>query len=803
MSKAPGSAKEKKDELALILCGTEATDNHLADSDGNFANISTIRELAPLDWGVLEFLDDKVSISNTQGDVVDAIIIAVDHLIEECKSRKRVSEKRVLLVSNLCGPVDNTQLQKIIGKLRAADIQLSLIGCGLGTQDEGVPSPDANGSGPSNEEPSHHTDNLKLALDAVRKIWGELNGESYTFDEAIPALGLFETRAIAQRGWKVNFQIGDSLSLPVEGYTQVKETHPPTLKLLYAADPATPVKVITTYHAQDENATELDSSSVIRGYRYGATLVPFTEQDMAAVKPNAEKCLTLIGFTKAANVPRTLYVGDSVLVFVASSSKVDEEDEHAEPAVVGLAALAQALYELDGVALVRRVYNRICAPRLGVLTPEIRGTQVSLVYTDLAFAEDVRNFVFPSLPIPSGSSKSTNNSNSNAASCQSLKLYPTREQLSAMDKFIDSMMLGDPNCEDSDEEEESNSEDGEREEANPARVNVRPERLPNPWIQRLFTCFRERGLHPSDSLLAGSSQTQTTSDNQTVWLHADNLPGLENLINKLEDSTSLGSRKLIDARRDLIDTLVPLTPVVKEDEGEKGASTAKRRRLMAAELFGLNTDGSLGSAHNSTSSSVETTSVKANESFLPASQIADVSSIDPVGDFVKLIDQGRIDYASDRLQARIIQFVTDPYTASLLRPKAVGCLAAYRKMAIQRAKKNNTSDAAVAKSYNVFIRSWREDLDLRGLIRRPSDPATHTDDDPRLSFWNEVIIQGYGLISNDEVPDIGVTPTEASDFITPKKEEEEEATTNRSDMNKTTEPSSKDQDIDELLDEME
>uniref|UniRef100_A0A183A2W5 Ku domain-containing protein n=1 Tax=Echinostoma caproni TaxID=27848 RepID=A0A183A2W5_9TREM len=64
-----------------------------------------------------------------------------------------------------------------------------------------------------------------------------------------------------------------------------------------------------------------------------------------------------------------LYVGHSVLVFVGSTTS-GASSESPGPAAIGLTALAQALFELDGVALVRRVYNRVSAPRLGVLTPD-------------------------------------------------------------------------------------------------------------------------------------------------------------------------------------------------------------------------------------------------------------------------------------------------------------------------------------------------------------------------------------------------------------------------------------------------
>ena len=59
---------QSKDEVALLLCGTEATDNHLADDDGNFEHISLIRELGRLDWDLVEQASSDFSQSNTAAD---------------------------------------------------------------------------------------------------------------------------------------------------------------------------------------------------------------------------------------------------------------------------------------------------------------------------------------------------------------------------------------------------------------------------------------------------------------------------------------------------------------------------------------------------------------------------------------------------------------------------------------------------------------------------------------------------------------------------------------------------------------
>ncbi|VEL24804.1 unnamed protein product [Protopolystoma xenopodis] len=97
-----------------------------------------------------------------------------------------------------------------------------------------------------------------------------------------------------------------------------------------------------------------------------------------------------MGATKAKNVPRYLYVGNSTLKFVADlpksydqvkrkkgRSKKDSEQEANDtdipdhPSFRVFSALVHALYELETVLLVRRVYLRNGAPRLGVLMPEL------------------------------------------------------------------------------------------------------------------------------------------------------------------------------------------------------------------------------------------------------------------------------------------------------------------------------------------------------------------------------------------------------------------------------------------------
>lgn len=547
---------ETKEKVSLVLCGTAVSTNNLANSIGNFPHISLVRDLLDIDWDLLEFLNSGDLLSTVQADVMDALIVGVDHLLSGSKTIKRLSERRILLVSNLEGPGDRLKLKRLISELHTADVQLSLLGRSF--REDAFPSirlPLA----PSQPDPSSAPIDVdqsglhKSAFKVVYNLWHQVGGESYTFAEIRPALAHFETRAVAQRGWRVDLRIGDSFALPVEGYVKVKETRPPPLISLYAADPSIPIRASANYLPMDEHPVPLDSSQVIRGYLYGDTLVPFSDADTAAIKLSSEKCLCVIGFTSSHNVPRSLYVGDSVTVFVSSDSAEDS------PSTLGLSALTQALIELDEVALVRRVYSRTSAPRLGVLTPEIQGNQVSLAYADLGFAEDFRAFQFPNLPTTAESD------------------VLAQSALDSMEAFIDSMLL--------ESELSDYSIDREHFEDNGVGINdstdVNPTQLPNPWIQRLFCLFSVRGLSSFQSYPTEAPQNSTNQ-----WLDPNAFPGLEPLL------TRVGSAVVVKAREDLINVLPALSTTDLENTEEPVASVAKRRRLMLSQLFGLSSDGS-------------------------------------------------------------------------------------------------------------------------------------------------------------------------------------------------------------------
>ena len=62
------------------------------------------------------------------------------------------------------------------------------------------------------------------------------------------------------------------------------------------------------------------------GYRYGKSLIPISDADEQAMKMEAPRCLSLLGFTRAENIKQHQIVGSSVQIIVPNPG--DEVGEH-------------------------------------------------------------------------------------------------------------------------------------------------------------------------------------------------------------------------------------------------------------------------------------------------------------------------------------------------------------------------------------------------------------------------------------------------------------------------------------------
>ncbi|TKS67313.1 X-ray repair cross-complementing protein 5 [Collichthys lucidus] len=452
---------ETKDELALVLFGTDSTKNPL-DQNGQYQNITVHRNLMVPDFELLEEIENQVHPESQQSDWMDALVVCMD-LIQTQTKGKKYDRLNIALLTDLSTQTNTDQLDVILENLKQAGITLQFFlpfpaeedEEGGGDADRRGPGHPGTGKGLSSEQ--------KDGLDVVKHVMLTLDEEDgldqiYTFRNAIEQLCMFKRVERRPVAWPCQLTIGSCLSIRIVGYKAVTEEK--LKKTWITVDAQTSqredVKRETVYCLDDDNETEVQKDDTIQGFRYGSDIVPFSKVDQDQMKYTHDgKCFAVLGFTKQSLVQRNLFMGNQVVKIFAA-----KDDEHAG---VALSALIRALDELQMVAIVRYAYDRRSNPQVGAAFPSIKKDYECLLYIQLPFMEDLRSFTFPSLE-------------------NSKRFTPSDTQLSAVDSLIDSMMLV---------EEDENAEQ---------RDMFEVHHIPNPAFQRHFQCLHHRAVNPGTPL---------------------------------------------------------------------------------------------------------------------------------------------------------------------------------------------------------------------------------------------------------------------------------------------------------------
>eukprot|EP00057_Strongylocentrotus_purpuratus_P022874 XP_011677348.1 PREDICTED: X-ray repair cross-complementing protein 5 [Strongylocentrotus purpuratus] len=429
---------ESKDEIALILFGTPGSANKM-----DYDNITVERPFRLADLDLIQHIRSNIQASTESGDYrcdgefADDKLQNVTHRLKAMKSESYTDDaSSQLYFSEIRLPFDNTD------------------GGGDGDDARDQPSTSRGRGPPRKVKTPQQMAGERLVMNIVE----EVNGCIYSFDEVIPAVTMFEKRAVRPTPWKVNLEIGSELKIPVSGYLKVKEATAKSWKSTFQKGHRefTP-QTIRSKHLNDDEETEVEKEDQVEGYRYGNDIIPISEEDkknMDYKKPG--KVMQVLGFTKDSKIKKHQQIGNSVYIFYA------QPDDQA--AAMSFSALVNALYETNSVAIVRRAYSGSSAPRIGFLAPHIKANYEALFYIELPFAEDLRMYTFMSLD--------------NNKRCQ-----PSEEQLAAVDSLIDNMDLMTA----------EEDEDGDTE-------ALKPKNTLNPYTQRLCQCLMHRALNPDDPI---------------------------------------------------------------------------------------------------------------------------------------------------------------------------------------------------------------------------------------------------------------------------------------------------------------
>nr|XP_048314931.1 X-ray repair cross-complementing protein 5 [Myodes glareolus] len=457
---------ESKDEIALVFFGTDSTNNALAGED-QYQNITVHRHLMLPDFDLLEDIESKIQPGSRQADFLDALIVCMD-LIQRETIGKKFGKKHIEVFTDLSSPFSQDQLDVIICNLKKSGISLQFFlpfavckSSEAGSRGDGGLGLDLRGpSLPQKGVTKQQEEGIRM----VERVMVSLEGEDgldeiYSFSESLQQLSVFKKIERRSMPWPCQLTIGPDLSIKIVAYKSIVQEK--IKKSWTVVDARTlkkeDVQKETVYCLNDDDETEVSKEDTIQGFRYGSDIIPFSKVDEEQMKYKSEgKCFSVLGFCRSSQVHRRFFMGYQVLkVFAAKDD---------EAAAVALSSLIHALDELNMVAIVRYAYDKRANPQVGVAFPYIKDAYECLVYVQLPFMEDLRQYMFSSL---------RNNK----------KCAPTEAQLSAVGDLIDAMSLV-----------------RKREEEDTIEDLFPVSKIPNPEFQRLFQCLLHRALHPQDRL---------------------------------------------------------------------------------------------------------------------------------------------------------------------------------------------------------------------------------------------------------------------------------------------------------------
>eukprot|EP01132_Coremiostelium_polycephalum_P004803 gene4803-5989_t len=612
----------KKDELGLVLIGTKDTKNNL-QADG-YKHITMVNEIQEPTIETLKFLENLTP-GNARGDVIDALIVGMDMLIH--KTDKKKYQKRIFLVTNAKDPINTDDMTIVKEQFKKIDVKLNIIGIDF-TDEEEVQNKINKSAKEKNEI-------------LLREFAESVNGVLVPVKQALEIMSFFRSQSVLQRtSFRGNFQISPELQIPLWGYVKTKIQTLPTLKKISTVSQESmnpqsmEVAIEKLFYSITDPDNEIPSDELLKGYKYGKSLVPFSKIDEDALKYSADKCMNLIGFTDRDSIPLH-YNMTSTEVFVPPPG-----DKTAE---IAFSAFVHGLAETNQVAIIRYVKKNSGSPYLGYLFPHIKPGYECLYYNTLPFADDIRQYQFPSI------------SRNNPLTRKSY--IPSQEQLNAAQDLIDSMDLMK-----ADEDEEG--------EPIPA---LRPRYTYNPLLQHFYQCLHHRALHPNSSIpkLDPVIANYINPDDQileksksAIKEFSAQFPLVKSADYKIDDQ-----RKLRWKNGMLVEDQITLDSYITDDGSE-----IKKRKLNDFSEFSLEK--------------------------LVSGFVNEVGTINPVQNFKDMLNRRDIDLvdkAITLMKGRIVQLVNDSLKDQFYQ-KAIDCVKELRFGCIRESE---------SESFNLFLQEIR------------------------------------------------------------------------------------------------
>uniref|UniRef100_A0A9R1SB51 X-ray repair complementing defective repair in Chinese hamster cells 5 n=2 Tax=Cyprinus carpio TaxID=7962 RepID=A0A9R1SB51_CYPCA len=199
---------ENKDEVGVVLFGTDDTKNRLA-KDGQYENITVLRHLMMPDFELLEDIESKLQPGGQQADCILPVTLQME---------KKFERLNIVLLTDLNVQTSEDQLDIITENLKKAGITLQFF----------LPFPvdgedRADGPGASARPGKGLSRQQTRGLEMVKHIMTSLEEEDgleevYTFSDALEKLSIFKCIDRRPMAWPCQLTIGGSLTIRIVRY---------------------------------------------------------------------------------------------------------------------------------------------------------------------------------------------------------------------------------------------------------------------------------------------------------------------------------------------------------------------------------------------------------------------------------------------------------------------------------------------------------------------------------------------------------------------------------------------------------
>ncbi|KZT68787.1 SPOC domain-like protein [Daedalea quercina L-15889] len=453
----------KTEQCGVILFGSEETDNIINDENGGYENVKEYIPIGTPNAGTLAKLRELES-STTHGDPIDALIVGIETQNRHLGNKKTWTRKIVLLTDGE-NPIELEDWEATVKKMNALDIGLTIIGVDFDDEEFPFHEEDKSHVKRTNEEFFH-----KLAGSLNRGIVGNcdfalrevcrpdvketrsamlgtilrLGDVDARPEEAVEILCKTSKATAIQRpkSWK-KFARRERHTDEEEGREpmQVDEDKTVFAQLRMRTEyyierdkgegegpEAGGIETDTEDGEKKTHTVKVEKEQLVRGFKYGSSYAPCPDGQFPRLA--TRKGIDICGFFASKSFRREYAMSEVTYVWADTAQPLQQ---------VALSALVQAMYEKGAMAIARWVTKDGSEPKMGVLQPVMFDQVDCLMFVRVClvvmpFAEDVRNFPFPSL--------------SNLVSKKGERItthpyLPTQEQMEVMERFVDAMDLMD------------------------------------------------------------------------------------------------------------------------------------------------------------------------------------------------------------------------------------------------------------------------------------------------------------------------------------------------------------------------